>query len=831
MNLEHALNIPEEMRQRNQWVNWASLTRPGKPAPTKVPINSKTGAYASATDPNTWSSFEDALSATPQYKGVGYVFIDDDPYVGIDLDACIRDGDLQPWAQTVVRSFNSYSEISISGTGAHIFAMGCLPEGGVRRKFGGDSVDGKQSAIEMYSTGRFFIVTGNVIPGVSRNIEKREEEILSLYSALTGGGKPPPPVVERAVNIKTIPEDRDLLLKAAGAKNGDKFYALYEGKWEGIYLSQSEADLALCRMLAFYCGPDAERIDRLFRRSGLMRDKWDDRRGVSTMGEITIEKALEAQTEFVGSTNAAEKSFVNSVNIVTARNKPVDEEWEAPVPLEDRALPEFPSDIFPGKVRKFVEAVANATQTPLDLSGMMTLAASAAAVQKKAEISPSNGWKEPLNLYCLTALEPATRKSAVTQTVCQPLLDYEKAEYLRRAPEVEAAQSHKRILEARLREAEAQASKGKDAQQRAKAEEEARSLAREVTSCAIPGDFRLVMEDCTPEALVTLMAANGGKMAVLSAEGDVLDIMGGRYSDKGPNLGVYLKAHAGESLVVDRISAGRQNLRVDKAALTLGLAVQPEVLRGVARQPGFRGRGMLGRFLYSLPVDNVGFREIHAPAIPRPVTSEYDLVVQTLLRMHELQDADGKPIPHLLTFARDASALFDQFRHRVEVELRPGGLLGDIRDWGGKLCGAVARVAGILHLLRIAEARGHPWNTVVTQETVVAAIRFGEYAIAHARAAFAEMNADAETGEARAILQWVQRSGKSHFRTNEAYRSLHRRFKKPADMEAPLGILVSRYWLRPVEAEYKGIGRKPTAEYEVNPLALEGENSVTKLTE
>jgi hypothetical protein len=185
-------------------------------------------------------------------------------------------------------------------------------------------------------------------------------------------------------------------------------------------------------------------------------------------------------------------------------------------------------------------------------------------------------------------------------------------------------------------------------------------------------------DDATPEAVASLLAEQGGRLAILSAEGDLFDIMAGRYS-KTPNFGVFLKGWSGDDLRVDR--KGRPPEHVEHPALTLGLAVQPEVLVTMARQPGFRGRGMPARFLYALPPSNVGRRRTDAPPVPEAVESSYGEDIHALASsMAELEE------PVSLTMSSGAAICFKRFEAALEPRLHSGtGDLGHIADWGAKL--------------------------------------------------------------------------------------------------------------------------------------------------
>jgi primase-polymerase (primpol)-like protein len=256
----------------------------------KPPVNARTGALASSTNPRTWSTFDEALAAYERggLDGVGLVLHkekgDEGPgLVGIDLDKC-RDpqtGAVEPWALEVVNKINSYTELSPSGTGLRIFLRGKLPPNGR-----------KKGPYENYEWGRYVTVTGRHVEGTPPTVEDRQEQLLEVHRGVwppEDRQRPTPP----ASALPATQDDAEIIRKARQSKNGAKFGSLWDGSIAG-YPSASEADLALTNYLAFWCGPDPERIDALFRSSGLFRSKWnreDYRQG-------TIRKALENRTEF-----------------------------------------------------------------------------------------------------------------------------------------------------------------------------------------------------------------------------------------------------------------------------------------------------------------------------------------------------------------------------------------------------------------------------------------------------------------------------------------------------------------------------------------------------
>lgn len=281
----HYENIPDELKHLKQWVCWAG---------TKLPKNPHTGGNAMSNNPSTWGTFNEALRAVERYhlSGIGFMFAP--PYFGVDLDKCIDEVD---FIDEFVETLGSYTEYSKSGSGVHIICKGTLPEG-ARRK-------GK---VEMYSHGRFFIMTGNLY-GEARPIDECTETIKILHQKYLSE---PQSTMTRQVYEKIDLEDNEVIDFARSAKSGLFFEALYSGNWQGEYGSQSEADLALCNILAFWTQRNYQQMDRIFRSSGLYRKKWDESRGGMTYGHKTLEAAIAGTVEVYTGKKAVEKTVVTS---------------------------------------------------------------------------------------------------------------------------------------------------------------------------------------------------------------------------------------------------------------------------------------------------------------------------------------------------------------------------------------------------------------------------------------------------------------------------------------------------------------------------------------
>jgi replicative DNA helicase len=491
-------------------------------------------------------------------------------------------------------------------------------------------------------------------------------------------------------------------------------------------------------------------------------------------------------------------------------------EWEPPTPLGAVLdLPPFPVDALPDWLAAYVAALAEATQTPPDLAGMLALAALATASGGRVEVAPRSGWWEPTNLFAAIAMEPGSRKSAVFRGVMAPLVTVERELLAAARPLIVEAEARKRIADAVAKTAEQKAATAKafgkpDAAALAEIALEATATAALV---AVPVAPRLIADDATPEALATLMAEQGGPIALLSPEGGVFDLMAGRYREgSGPNLDPYLKGHAGDELRVDR--KGRPPEYVEHPALTVGLAVQPTVLQGLADRPGFRGRGLLARFLFALPASTVGRRDVDAAPVAAQVADTYSANLPALARTLRQRQT-----PLVLALDPAAQQRLRAFMHDLEPRLWPdGGDLGHLADWGAKLAGALVRIAG---LLEAATTPAGPWEAPIGAPTMAAALRFGDYLTAHALAAFDAMGADPELADARYLLAHLDRNRVERFTVRDLFSDLPRgRFGKVADLTAPLALLADHGYVRELEPpERKGPGRRPSPTFLVNPLA------------
>jgi putative DNA primase/helicase len=290
------------LKNLNNWCCYRLIERNGKT--TKIPVNPHDGGGGKSNDETTWSSFDVAMNAVEKYNCDGLGFYFKKPYFGIDLDG-VKEEINRFWrgdhenniVSDFINTMESYAETSVSGTGIHIIAKGALPVGG-RRK----------NNVEMYDSGRFFVMTGNKISKYTEILEDEHGKIAYLHDKYIGS-KPQQFVKQNAheQNVKHNAYEQpvknnahetsdlstsDIIRCASNSKNGHRFKMFMQGGWEQVYDSQSEADLAFCNDLAFWCGRDFNKMDDIFRSSSLYREKWDKLHGDLTYGSITLYKAI-----------------------------------------------------------------------------------------------------------------------------------------------------------------------------------------------------------------------------------------------------------------------------------------------------------------------------------------------------------------------------------------------------------------------------------------------------------------------------------------------------------------------------------------------------------
>ena len=576
------------------------------------------------------------------------------------------------------------------------------------------------------------------------------------------------------------------------------------------FLDEQDAEDAFTEME--YTIPEGSRNSTLSHTAGKILKRWGD---TKEAGKKILEEAEKCsppldRTELQQIWNSALKFYRGKVTkqpgyVPPAEyNKPAEPQWEPPIPFTQHTLPTFPVDAFPPAIRDYVLAVAETTQTPVDMAATAALAVLALCQQGKYRIKGKEDWIEPLNLFTVIVAEPSERKSAVISHMTGAVHRFEAEYNKQHSGAVERSRMEKRILEKQQRNLEEMVIKGK-AQM-----EDLQDVAIQLANFREVMPMRLYVDDVTTEKLVSVLSENNVTVAIVSAEGGIFDMLAGIYT-KNVNIDVFLKAHSGDDIRVDRI--GRSSESIVNPALTVLLAVQPSVLSGMMRNGVFRGRGLTARFMYCMPQSKVGDRKYRTQPIPDEVSRCYEVLIRNLLQ-------EGVPkTPELIRLSPEADNLLESFACEVESNMKTE--YADIPDWAGKLVGAVLRISGLL--CRAANAHCSDFldlsdSMIVDEATMAGAIAIGRYFTEHSRAAYSLMGADDLVKQSQYTLDAIIKNGLLEFTRRDIMR-ICRSFKKAEQVQPVLNHLADLGYVALKEIEQTfGKGRPANPTYMVNPL-------------
>lgn len=486
--------------------------------------------------------------------------------------------------------------------------------------------------------------------------------------------------------------------------------------------------------------------------------------------------------------------------------------WSPVVPLTPEAPAPFPTHALPETLRDLVSAVSDSLQVPPELPAYLVLAALGTMCGGKLWVQPKDGWCEPTNIWTCVAMPPGSRKSPTFRIITKPLYQVERDLADRTAPERSAAAMKRGIAEARAKNFETQAAKemGDD---RMVLEDQAVQARIDADAIRVPAEPRLLAADVTPERLQGLLKEQNGHLGMMVDEGGPLNMMGGQYSSK-PNLDVYLQSWGGDAVSNDRVS--RESTRIESACLSLGLAVQPQLLKDSSTSV-MHGRGLMARFWYAVPKNLVGDRDTDTGAVPADVTGAWAELIASLSLLPECKSEDERPT---ITLDADAHAAVRAWLKTHESRMRSEtGDLAVIADWASKHAGNMLRVAALLH------ASIHPFQphlTPMTLETVSGAMELAEHAVDHALVGYAMMSSRRDIAPAQSLLSWVSKKRLGVFSIRDAWDGMHSRnlFESADDIADACTVLVEHGYLRPAPPQVRNPGRPPSQRFEVHPVVF-----------
>jgi hypothetical protein len=496
--------------------------------------------------------------------------------------------------------------------------------------------------------------------------------------------------------------------------------------------------------------------------------------------------------------------------------------WSDPISLAQVTRPPpFPLEVLPAWVRDWAVAQSTALQCPVDLPACLALAVLALAAAKKFAVKVTESWFAPLNLYVVVGLGSGESKSPAFRAALAPVHHHMKNEKRRVAAEYARVEAQLKALRKQIDTAIKKASRQDDEEKQAELLKKADRLKRRWQSLQVEPAAELLTEDVTPEGVAQVLGKNDGRIGIFSDEGGPFALMGGRYSDK-PNFEIYLKGHDGGHYIVHR--KGSASIYIESTTITMGLAVQPHVVQSLGKESDFRGKGLLARYLYSMPDGRIGTRKGGMQADPGVQQTLFHAKVMRLLEIPIDRDEDRTPRVRLIPIEADAEPVFVAFRDRIESQLSPYARLGFMADWGSKIRGDVTRLAGLLHLADFLQGTITTAQVAIPASTMHRALVLADYFLAHTQIAFDLMGADQRLLDARHVSRWLAHNGKSLVSKRDIHQGVRgRQSLKTIDrLDEVLPLLVQHHMLRlRIEDETQGKPGRPAGPvYEVNPAVL-----------
>lgn len=698
-------DISEALRSTSSWVLWRYALRGGKW--TKPPVQ-PSGKAAKSNDPTTWSTFNTIRGAAPKFDGVGLVLVED--LVGVDLDHVLdrETGEVEAWASEVMQKFKGcYAERSPGGDGIRIFCRGKARRCGK---------GGPANRLELYdrTSPRYLTVTGHRLG---------EGDIVEAQAALDWldgkwmQKKTTQKAAESPTGASNDVGDDEVLRLAAKARNGAKFNRLWSGDTGP---DPSTADAALIGILAFWT-QDFAQLDRLFRRSGLMRAKWDEKRGATTYGQRTIAAVLlkggEHYTPPSGARTAGKQATAGG-------------DWPDLDPLPEvaeRKPSAFPFDGLGPTMGAAARDIADAVQAPDAIAAGSVLAAASLAAQPHHNVAMPHGAKAPLSVFVVTSALSGDRKTYTDNVACEPISarrDADHARYRR------AKAAHDRAMSERKR--------------------------GDPPPSDEPVQTSLFVSKATVEGILRLLQ-NQPHVGVFSNEG--AEIFGGHsMREDRRTSGVAFLCKAWDGSTLDSITAGDGVRVLIGRRVCMHAMLQPVVLRPLLSDAIADGQGLLARCLIAQPESLAGtrlFPENMVPAHERTSIQTFHQRIAELVEQALPQAGDGTEnqlMPSPLLMHAEARDLWIEFYNEAERQQATGGMLEGVRPWASKAAEQAARIAAI-----VAVVEGH--SEVTRDDMACAAKVVNFYLGEHVRLMGASVE-DRHLRRLTLLLEWMRQLGR-----------------------------------------------------------------------
>ena len=760
----------------------------------KRPINPHTGTYAKCDDPTTWCTFEETRAFITKNPGhlPAIALSDSLKIVAIDIDGCVtEDGKLSHNAQDIINRFQSYSEISVSGKGIHVFALAAMP--GRNRN---------TENLEIYGHSKFITITGDVLQKLPISVMLRQETLDAIYKE----NFPPGEESQSTFELSPPMSDEAVLELCRKAKNRDKFTALFDkGNLSTYKDDSSAADMALIQMLCFYT-QDSDQIDRLMRSSTLKRDKWDTHK---TYLKDSIHKSIKQVTNRYQKTTQEDSGKQEKCS------------WESPGMIssgEDLEV-SFPLKELPTVLREAVAEISRVHSVDPALAVLPGLGIAALQIGKKALIEEKRGLLHHASLFLCGVAVSGERKSSCFDGMLsgfKVFLDEQIEPYKK---EKAAVKAHNEIIKEQVTQIKANLKSKQPSIDIVTAKKEIEELyTSEKTLPPHPVNFG---DDLTPQRLFQKLDEHGGAYGVFSADarGVFKKIIGKGLKDGASEESMYISGMWGDDISRSRVGnnksePGGEELIIRKPALTTVCFVQPDLWIEMAKSPCMRQSGLISRINVVIPKSQIGTR-LESEKDESLNETRIKPFTDTLIKLY-----NWKPDkPHIVRLSPEAAARRREFFNTIEVELVAGGKYEDVKDVATKAISLATRLALIIAILDTASdtLKSLESITSVTEEQWLRAQELQEYFFAQSIDAVRTQATDGTKHILAKVARWLkkQKSADKPILVSQIVKGVRGTDRQMVE-EKIIPLLIGHCWIR-----LSGQGRGKVSQYEINPHIFE----------
>lgn len=702
-NFIDSSKIPAELKERDQFVGWKYQLRNGK---WQKPPYQSSGWPAKVNDPSTWSTFVDIWNAyeSEEVDGINFVLTEADPYVGIDIDN-VPDGEWSeeqrkflpddfPEPHEIVEKLASYTERSPSGKGIRIFAKGKVD--GAGRHIGD---------FEIYDRSKTLSLTGDIVSDELTELNEAGEYLQELIDRL------PAKVSTGSVEFDQREEHPDgvidqkiinVMLVNDTFNSDTHVNEIWAGNWNPFYPSQSEADLALLSHICYFAGPYAAIIDRIFRQSGLYREKWEQ----DSYRDATLAKILDSKDEFhlwgEKKTDRAKPELAGNL--------------QSPAP--------FPTDALPEMIADFVRQSSRAIHVDEAMVAvpMLSVLASLIGQARAAEIKP--GWTEPSILWTAVICPVGRAKSPSMRAAKQP------------SSNIETMLSAKHeIALAKYNELLGTLDKGAD-------------------KPPPPTREQFIVSDITYEALKHRLHENPKGLLYSRDElrGWFNDF--NRYRGAGSDEEGWLEFESGSFPPTDR-KGDDYHIAEGNCALSICGTIQPSVARSVLLKQSHTENGLSARLLICEPPTLSPSTRDRNAVVDDGLGRKIEKLGGQLYGLAGTVLPDGRYVPFKLKLDDDAFERFYDFKDEHEHEADSMVGMSALQGVWLKLNTRVVRIALVLSVVEQLLSGSTTVTAPITDEHIERAIQIVNWFGQEAERFYACIDEDEFDQELRELAQWV----------------------------------------------------------------------------